>query len=57
MDIWDENNQPPPKTLRVAWAAGYAGFIAVNAASQMGVFGATNAEVSAKFTVPLTPAG
>jgi hypothetical protein len=57
MDIWDENNQPPSKSLRVAWAAGYAGFIAINAASQLGLLGTTNAEVSAKFTVPLTPEG
>ena len=57
MDIWHSASQVPPRTLTVAWVASYIGFIAVNVASNAGVFGATNAEVSKRFPVPLTPAG
>ncbi|EFN53001.1 hypothetical protein CHLNCDRAFT_137452 [Chlorella variabilis] len=57
MDIWQASSQAPEQPLRIATAAAYLGFIAVNVASSVGWLGATNAEVSAKFTVPLTPAG
>ena len=57
MDIWDRSNQEPSKLLKGVWAASYAFFIAVNLASSAGWLGATNAEVSAKFSVPITPAG
>jgi hypothetical protein len=57
MDIWSASNQIPSMTLRVTWACAYVGFIAVNVGSALGWFGPTNAEVSKKFEVPLTPAG
>ncbi|KAL4855847.1 hypothetical protein ACK3TF_003614 [Chlorella vulgaris] len=57
MDIWHVSSQPPSHMLRIATLVAYVGFIAVNVASNAGWLGATNAEVSAKFPVPLTPAG
>ncbi|KAL4437254.1 hypothetical protein ABPG75_004393 [Micractinium tetrahymenae] len=56
-NIWASSSQPPPQNLRIATLAAYAAFIGVNVASNAGWLGATNAEVSAKFPVPLTPAG
>ncbi len=50
-------SQLPSLPLRVTWAVTYVGFILVNVASTLGWLGATNKEISAKFEVPLTPAG
>lgn len=47
----------PPLTLRISNAVAYVMLIAVNVASSLGLFGATNAEVSARHPTPLTPAG
>lgn len=57
MDIWQPNSQAPARPLRIATLGAYVVFIAVNVASGAGLLGPTNAEVSAKFQVPLTPAG
>lgn len=43
--------------LRVVHVLAYAGLIAVNVGSNLGWFGKTNAEVSAEWPVPITPAG
>ena len=48
---------PPPTSLRVLNAVGYVLLIFVNVASQTGLFGPTNAEISRRFSTPLTPAG
>ena len=48
---------PPPTSLRVLNAFGYVLLIFVNVASQTGLFGPTNAEISRRFSTPLTPAG
>jgi hypothetical protein len=47
----------PPITLRVTNVIGYLILIAVNVASSAGLFGGTNAEISARHPTPLTPAG
>ncbi|PSC73558.1 hypothetical protein C2E20_3081 [Micractinium conductrix] len=57
MDIFHSSSQAPSRNLRTAVLATYAAFIVVNVVSSAGWLGATNAEVSAKFAVPLTPAG
>jgi len=57
MDIWDSASQEPSKSVKTIWSASYLIFIAVNLASGAGWLGATNAQISARFTVPLTPAG
>jgi len=57
MDIWDNSNREPSNLLKGALASAYSLFIAINIASGAGWLGATNAQISARFTVPLTPAG
>ena len=49
--------QYPSKTLRVSNLVSYALLIAVNVASNSGLLGPTNAEISQKYSTPLTPAG
>lgn len=46
-----------PRWLKAAHAASYALCIVVNAGAALGWFGETNAEVSGKWPVPITPAG
>ena len=57
MDIWDSSSQVPSPTFRLGLGGTYAAFILVNVASSLGWLGPSNAEISAKFEVPLTPAG
>ncbi|KAL3161438.1 hypothetical protein ABBQ32_010324 [Trebouxia sp. C0010 RCD-2024] len=47
----------PTQTLRVTNLISYALLIAVNVASNSGLLGPTNAEISQKYSTPLTPAG
>ncbi len=47
----------PTKQLLVANTATYIAFIAVNGATQSGLFGDDNGTISARFPTPLTPAG
>lgn len=47
----------PTQTLRVTNVVSYAVLIAVNVASNSGILGPTNAEISQKYSTPLTPAG
>jgi hypothetical protein len=47
----------PSRLLRASNAVGFLVLVAVNVCSSVGLFGATNAEISAKFPTPLTPAG
>jgi hypothetical protein len=56
-DIWDAASQVPSARGRALFASGYAAWLALNGASQAGWLGATNAEVSARFSTPLTPEG
>lgn len=51
------NAEYPSKTLRVSNLVSYALLIAVNVASNSGILGPTNAEISEKYSTPLTPAG
>ena len=57
MDIWSTASHPPERPRRYAQLAFFAAWIAVNVASGFGWLGPTNAQVSAKFGVPITPAG
>ena len=56
-DIWGAASRVPAPRFRAAWAAAFAVFIGVNAGAQAGLWGPTNAQVSAKYEVPLTPQG
>lgn len=47
----------PTQTLRLTNVVSYAVLIAVNVASNSGILGPTNAEISQKYSTPLTPAG
>ncbi|DBA77609.1 hypothetical protein WJX77_006490 [Trebouxia sp. C0004] len=47
----------PSQTLRVSNLVSYALLIAVNVASNSGLLGPTNAEISQKYSTPLTPSG
>ena len=47
----------PSLTLRISNAIGYVALIFVNVGSAFGLFGPTNAEISARHPTPLTPAG
>lgn len=47
----------PSRLLRISNCAGFVVLITINVLSNLGTFGATNADVSAKFPTPLTPAG
>jgi hypothetical protein len=47
----------PSRLLRVGNVVGFAVLVAVNVGSSLGLFGATNADISAKFPTPLTPSG
>ncbi len=47
----------PSLTLRISNAVAYAALIFVNVGSALGLFGPTNAEISARHPTPLTPAG
>lgn len=47
----------PSLTLRVSNAVAYVALIFVNVGSAFGLFGPTNAEISARRPTPLTPAG
>ena len=47
----------PSLTLRISNAIAYAALIFVNVGSAVGLFGPTNAEISARHPTPLTPAG
>ena len=49
--------QYPSTTLRVSNLVSYALLIAVNVASNSGVLGPTNADISQRYSTPLTPAG
>ncbi len=49
--------QYPSQTLRVSNLVSYALLIAVNVASNSGLLGPTNAEISQKYSTPLTPSG
>ena len=51
------NAEYPTQTLRVTNMVSYALLIAVNVASNSGKLGPTNAEISQKYSTPLTPAG
>ena len=51
------NAEYPTQTLRVTNVISYALLIAVNIASNSGILGPTNAEISQKYSTPLTPAG
>ncbi|GIL62699.1 hypothetical protein Vafri_16875 [Volvox africanus] len=51
------NGELPPLLLRLTNLLGYLFLILVNVLSSVGALGGTNAEVSAKFPTPLTPAG
>lgn len=57
LDIWSGASQEPPRYIRAVWVAAYLCFIGINVASGVGWLGATNAEISSKFSTPLTPAG
>ena len=47
----------PSKTLRISNVVSYVLLIAVNAASNSGLLGPTNADLSAQYSTPLTPSG
>ena len=47
----------PSQTLRVSNVVSYVLLIAVNVASNTGILGPSNAEISQKYSTPLTPAG
>lgn len=47
----------PSKTLRVSNVVSYVLLIAVNAASNSGLLGPTNADLSEQYSTPLTPSG
>lgn len=47
----------PTQTLRLTNVVSYVVLIAVNVASNSGILGPTNAEISQKYSTPLTPAG
>ena len=49
--------EQPTQTLRFTNVVSYALLIAVNVASNSGMLGPTNAEISQKYSTPLTPAG
>ncbi|KAK9829449.1 hypothetical protein WJX72_005930 [[Myrmecia] bisecta] len=53
----DTSTSMPSWTLRVTNALGYLLLILVNVASNTGLLGPTNGEISRKFETPLTPAG
>ena len=49
--------QYPSQTLRVSNLVSYGLLIAVNVASNTGLLGPNNAEISQKYSTPLTPSG
>lgn len=49
--------ETPTSTLRISNLVSYVLLIAVNVASNSGLLGPSNAEISQKYSTPLTPAG